>query len=93
MHVDNEAVANVINSGKSRDTDLQNALREIALIAARHQFVIKARHIPGVDNRVPDWLSRWDNTEARRQFRVHIQNRGMKYRRTNNKIIEYEHVW
>ena len=33
IHVDNEAVAAVLNSGKSRDTELQNALHEIALIA------------------------------------------------------------
>ena len=50
IHVDNEAVASVLNTGASRDTLLQNALREIALIAARYQFVIKAQHISGISN-------------------------------------------
>ena len=50
IHVDNEAVATVLNSGASRDPQLQNVLREIALLAARHQFVIKARHIAGISN-------------------------------------------
>ena len=54
VHVDNEAVASVLNSGSSREPELQNALREIALIAAKHEFVIKARHIAGVSNRIPD---------------------------------------
>ena len=54
IHVDNEAVASVFNSGSSKDSHLQSSLREIALIAAKEQFVIKARHIPGVDNRIPD---------------------------------------
>ena len=54
IHVDNEAVATVLNTGAARDLALQDVLREIALLAAQHQFVIKARHIAGVDNRVPD---------------------------------------
>ena len=64
IHVDNEAVALVLNTGASKDNTLQDILREIALIAARHQFVLKARHIAGVDNRVPDWLSRWHQGAA-----------------------------
>ena len=50
IHVDNEAVATVLNTGSSREPKLQNTLREIALIAARHEFTIKARYIPGVTN-------------------------------------------
>ena len=59
VQVDNEAVATVLNTGSSWEPELQNALREIALIAAHYQFMIKARFIPGVQNRIPDWLSRW----------------------------------
>ena len=56
IHVDNEALATVINTGASREPYLQDLLREIALPAARNQFVVKARHISGVSNRIPDWL-------------------------------------
>ena len=45
IHVDNEAVAAILNTGSSREPELQNSLREIALITAQNQFVIKARHI------------------------------------------------
>ena len=59
IHVDNQAVGAVLNSGASRDIHMQSSLREISLLAARHKFVIKARHIPWVSNRIPDWLSKF----------------------------------
>ena len=93
IHVDNEAVASVLNTGRSRDQELQNALWEIALIAARNQFVIKARHTPGVENRKPDWLSRWHTPEARRSFRQEIRDKGFRYIRSSTQLLKYEHVW
>ena len=35
IHVDNEAVAAILNTGRSRDVMLQDTLREVALIAAK----------------------------------------------------------
>ena len=84
IHVDNEAVASVINSGACRDTSLQDVLREIALIAARHQFVLKAKHISGVSNRVPDWLSRWHEKGVRQQFRQYMKDSSLKQIKTSN---------
>ena len=69
IQVDNEAVATILNTGSSWEIELQNTLREITLLAAQHQCVIKARYIPGVENRLTDWLSRWDEPQARSQFR------------------------
>ena len=91
--MDNEAVASVLNTGACRDRALQNVLREIALIAATHQFVIKARHISGVSNRVPDWLSRWDENTARTQFRQHAKDGSLKYIRTTAKLLELNNEW
>ena len=93
IHVDNEAVANVLNSGRSREGRLQDALREVALLAAKHQFVIKARHIPGVQNRVPDWLSRWAEPEARKQFRKYAIDRALRQRHIPVSYIQYDHSW
>ena len=93
VHVDNEAVATVLNSGSSRDSELQNTLREIALIAAKNQFVIKARHIVGISNRVPDWLSRWHEKGARQEFRKYAQDRSLKHRRFHSDILQYTHNW
>ena len=93
IHVDNEAVASVLNTGKTKEEELQNALREVVLIAAQHQFAIKARHIVGVDNRVPDWLSRWDENQARKLFREWAKDSSLKHVRTNSTLLEYEHEW
>ena len=70
-------MATVINTGASRNEALQRALREIALIAAKHEFVLKARHISGISNRIPDWLSRYNEPEARKQFRKYSQDSGL----------------
>ena len=78
IHVDNEAVATVINTGASRDAHLQDMLREIALLAAKFQFVIKAKHILGVENRIPDWLSRWGEPQARKQFHMFARDSSLK---------------
>ena len=93
IHVDNEAVATVLNSGKGRNTELQDAMREIAFIAAKHQFVIRARHIPGVTNRIPDWLSRWHENTSRKEFRQYARDKGLIHRRVSNTILHYQHNW
>lgn len=56
---DNEAVVNVVNSGRSRDQFLQACARELLFVAAQHDFEIKAVHIPGKSNFLPDLLSRF----------------------------------
>ena len=78
IHVDNEAVATILNTGASKDTHLQALLREIAYIAATYQFVIKAKHIMGVTNRIPDWLSRWKDPGARKKFRAYAQEKSLR---------------
>ena len=93
IHVDNEAVATVLNTGKARDKELQNSVREIALIAAEYQFVTKARHIAGIDNRIPDWLSRWDEPQARQQFRQYAKDSSLKYIRTSTNLLNYIYQW
>ena len=93
IQVDNEAVAMVLNSGSSREPELQNALREIALIAAQNQFVLKARFIPGIQNRVPDWVSRWDEKEARKQFREYSKDSSLKHIRVSQEMLSYIHNW
>jgi hypothetical protein len=39
---------------------MQNCLREICFYAANLQFEVKAKHISGENNRLPDYLSRWE---------------------------------
>ena len=93
IQVDNEAVASCLNTGRAREPELQNTLREIALIVAEQQFVIKAKHIPGVENRVPDWLSRWGEPQARASFREYAKDSGLKQVRISNSLLKYTHQW
>ena len=93
IHVDNQAVATILNTGASRDETLQDALREVAYLAAKHEFVIKARHIAGVDNRIPDWLSRWRDPRARKEFTEHARHKSLKRVSINDKLIEFSHKW
>ena len=48
------------------------------MLAAQHQFVIKAKHISGVSNRVPDWLSRWSQAESKRKFREFARDKSLR---------------
>ena len=93
IHVDNQAVATILNTGASREETLQDTLREVALLAAKHQFVIKAKHISGVSNRVPDWLSRWHQTEARKEFRLFAQDKSLRRLKSPMEMLKHEHEW
>ena len=60
VNCDNEASVTVLNTGRSRDPFLQACLRELAFVTARFEVEIRGNHVPGVTNRIPDALSRWD---------------------------------
>ena len=67
VQCDNEVSVMVLNTGRCRNPILANCLRELELLAARHEFEIRAHHIPGVENRIPDALSRWDIDPMQRE--------------------------
>ena len=69
VYCDNEASVTVLNTGRSRDVFMQQCLREVCFLAAVGEFEVRAVHLPGVDNCIPDLLSRWDNSGYyRREF-------------------------
>ena len=93
IHVDNEAVATVLNTGASREEFLQQALREILMLAAKNEFMIMAKHIRGVDNRIPDWLSRWHEPEARKKFRQYSREKSMKHIKISPETAQLFNIW
>ena len=93
IQVDNEAVATVINSGAARNPALQDGLREIAMLAARHEFIIKAEHITGISNRIPDWLSRWHEVESRKLFRQFAKEKSLHKCTISHKYLQYDNQW
>ena len=62
---DNEAVVAVINSGKTSDPLMGTILRNMWLSVSSQEFEIKAVHLAGATNRLPDYLSRWHLDSAK----------------------------
>ena len=59
IYCDNKPVVDVINSSKTKDAFMATCLRELWLVVSTNKFELRAVHLPGEDNRVADWLSRW----------------------------------
>lgn len=55
---DNEALVYVINKQSCRDRELMFFVRRLVLVCLSHNIVFKAKHIPGVHNKLADSLSR-----------------------------------
>ncbi len=54
---------------RASDRFLLKCMRELVWLAATWEFQIRAKHIPGVTNRLPDLLSRWSLTcKAQEEF-------------------------
>ena len=58
IRCDNQTTVAVINKGSAHEEFLQACAREIAFLACKYEFEMNAVHIPGVENTLPDWLSR-----------------------------------
>ena len=61
---DNQAVVEVLTTGKCRDNTLAVCARNIWLISAIYNFQIQFQHIAGQKNVTADLLSRWTNFPA-----------------------------
>ena len=66
IYCDNEPAVRVINSGRTKDVFMGSCIHELWLEVSKYRFQIRAVHLSGEENRVPDWLSRW---ECRQSFR------------------------
>jgi hypothetical protein len=67
VRCDNFAVCQLLNSGKSRISIMQDGLREISFFTAIAQCELRAVHLPSSDNRIADCLSRWNSNEFYKQ--------------------------
>ena len=91
---DNEAVATIINTGRSHDLRLQTLLRELNWWLALKDIKIRSVHISGKRNRVPDLLSRWgEGAEVHRQFAELICGRDMVRKVINFDWFNLQHQW
>lgn len=58
FHSDNEAVVYIINRQTSKDKTLMKLVRRLVLCTIKHNVMFQATHIPGLENRLADLLSR-----------------------------------
>lgn len=56
---DNESVVTIINSGHSKAPRIMDLLRTLTLLSMKHNFFVRARHVPGASNDIADALSRF----------------------------------
>ena len=94
IQCDNLVSVEVINTGRDREKFLLKCLRELTLLAARFEFYIRAKHIAGVSNRLPDLLSRWDlSGKAQTEFH-RITDGIVKHECTvQQKLLRFSHDW
>ena len=55
---DNEALVHVINEQSCRDKALMFFVRKLVRVCLSHNVCFKAKHIPGLQNKLADALSR-----------------------------------
>jgi len=55
---DNQAVCSAVHSRRVRDPLMMNWIRELHFLEATGNFLVRARHVPGVENVLADKLSR-----------------------------------
>ena len=80
IYCDNDPAVCVINSGRTKDVFMGSCIRELWLAVSKYGFQIRAVHLPGEENRVPDWLSRWECGQSYRElFYRYISEEPEKY--------------
>ena len=93
-HLDNMVAVAAINLGCSLDPYINAELREIAYLSAVHNFEVRAHHIPGVNNTIPDLLSCWDlRDSAKRQFRDLTCIQKLTRTFIKDEWLEFSHSW
>ena len=55
---DNQVVVYIVNNLSSRSERVMNLVRAFTLRALQFNVMVHARHVPGIDNRIADALSR-----------------------------------
>ena len=58
FHCDNQTVTDIWQSGTSKCPKIMSLVRKLFFIAAKHNFTVNVKHIPGTNNSIADALSR-----------------------------------
>ena len=83
-----------INTGHSKDPFINAGFWEIAFQSALHNFEVRACHVPGVTNTIPDLLSHWDlGNAACQQFNVLNQDNHLTRTAIDAQWFQFIHEW
>ena len=84
----------MINTGNSKSRFLQTCLREISFICAIKECEIRAVHIEGKTNRLPDLLSRWNlSSEYQNNFYEAISGKYYVELNIDEQFFRFQHHW
>lgn len=94
INCDNSASVSVINSGKSRIPFMQGCLREICFYTALYEFELRAVHIEGQENRIPDHLSRWHlDASHKEKFQKLTSGMDITEHPVTDDQFKFSHCW
>ena len=69
-------------------------LRELAYIAAGNGFQLKAVHLEGILNEIPDWLSRYViDKQCRKKFRQWNNIHRLHRAYVDSSLFQFNHDW
>lgn len=91
---DNLSTVRILHSGYTRNEFLQACLREICYIAAIYEFQLKAKFISGIENRISDYLSRWEISEDyEKLFLDKVRGQNLCHYKLDAEIFRFSHDW
>ena len=93
VKMDNEAVAQIVNSGRSQDLLLQKLLRELLWWTSKYECKIKSVHLSGQVNCMPDLLSRWHEGRAIADEFWSRGGESMCECRVRPEYLQFTHEW
>ena len=59
LHCDNEAVVTIVNKQSTRAKPTMHLIRILVSFCLKHNIVVRAVHVPGLENGIADALSRF----------------------------------
>ena len=84
----------VINRGRAQDTYMNTCLRELVWICIQAEFEIRAQHIPGKTNTIPDLLSRaFSEKAALAEINKKISDMRLIEVQVDSSVFAFTHPW
>jgi len=93
INCDNATSVSVLNSGRAHEEFLQCCAREMAFLACKFEFEYKVVHIAGIDNRLPDFLSRSYSDEKYLRLFHEATNNSWKQEYLKNDCWKFSCLW